>query len=530
MRSTSNTSDNLLTPPVHAKDQSEADLSRPRHLIRQAQLSLMTTDQSDAGSLDSRQVMIREPQIQDNNIGSPLSSLPKRQLTREELQKKINKYTTRLRKYARHGTYNTKGKQKARINSTLQARKKLASRMQHSILEQMLMIMEQCNAKGFVYGMVTETSKSITGASDSLREWWKTQAMFDKTGLAQIDLYNRDNSLNLNVPQDSETRSTTELMKELSDPTLGSILSLLMQHCDPPQRKFPFIKGVSPPWWPTTQEDWWGQTGISRDEGLPPFTKPHDIKKKWKVAVIVGIIKSMSPDFSRPYNLVQQSHHLRARMNAKESKFWTLALVAEAKKYCQEHPDMSVDDATAFLQAYGNSSSSQIAPSIDKQNVSISGNEAPRFGNPFGVMHWPPFALPGNTTSAWPITVSPMGQPYQSVRVSSTGPGPDQQMTMSGSFAPQFSPWAFSYGPILSANVPLNVQQNHGIGISGASNGGFQEHHTNSIPYVPLVEQPGEAPSTSGTRYVLNQMHEYGSNMEFGFEPSSGNQNSTTWR
>jgi len=145
---------------------------------------------------------------------------------------------------------------------------------------------------------------------------------------------------------------------ELSDPTLGSILSLLMQHCDPPQRKFPYVNGVPPPWWPTTQEDWWGQTGISRDEGPPPFRKPHGLRKKWKVAVIVGIIKSMSPNFSGPYNLTEQSHHLRLRMNAKERKFWTLALVAEAKQYCREHPDMPVDEAIAFVETNGGGGSS----------------------------------------------------------------------------------------------------------------------------------------------------------------------------
>ena len=90
-----------------------------------------------------------------------------------------------------------------------------------------------------------------------------------------------------------------------------------------------------------------------------------------------------------------------------------------------------------------------------EKNDSISGNEAPGFSN---------------TSSAWPITVPLMGQPQQEVQISSTTPDP--QMAMSESFAPQYSPLAFSY--------------------------------------PPFVEQPGEAPSTSGIQDIKNQMHEYG--------------------
>lgn len=100
----------LLTPPAHASDQAEADPSTSRHLVGQAQLPQMTTNQSDAGPSDTKQVPIGEPQIPDNNTESPLSSSRKRQLTREELQRKIKKYITRLREYAKHATDDFKGK------------------------------------------------------------------------------------------------------------------------------------------------------------------------------------------------------------------------------------------------------------------------------------------------------------------------------------------------------------------------------------------------------------------------------------
>ncbi|KAI5669910.1 hypothetical protein M9H77_19763 [Catharanthus roseus] len=51
-------------------------------------------------------------------------------------------------------------------------RKKMA-RAQDSILKYMVKIMEVCNAQGFVYGIVPEKGKTVTGSSDSLREWWK---------------------------------------------------------------------------------------------------------------------------------------------------------------------------------------------------------------------------------------------------------------------------------------------------------------------------------------------------------------------
>lgn len=46
-------------------------------------------------------------------------------------------------------------------------------RAQDAILKSMVMIMEVCKARGFVYGIVPEKGKPVTGSSDSLREWWK---------------------------------------------------------------------------------------------------------------------------------------------------------------------------------------------------------------------------------------------------------------------------------------------------------------------------------------------------------------------
>ncbi|KAJ4847339.1 hypothetical protein Tsubulata_026781, partial [Turnera subulata] len=54
-----------------------------------------------------------------------------------------------------------------------QARRKKMSRAQDGILKYMLKMMEVCKAQGFVYGIIPEKGKPVSGASDNLRAWWK---------------------------------------------------------------------------------------------------------------------------------------------------------------------------------------------------------------------------------------------------------------------------------------------------------------------------------------------------------------------
>uniref|UniRef100_M4E573 Ethylene insensitive 3-like DNA-binding domain-containing protein n=1 Tax=Brassica campestris TaxID=3711 RepID=M4E573_BRACM len=67
-----------------------------------------------------------------------------------------------------------------------QARRKKMSRAQDGILKYMLKMMEVCKAQGFVYGIIPENGKPVTGASDNLREWWKDKVRFDRNGPAAI--------------------------------------------------------------------------------------------------------------------------------------------------------------------------------------------------------------------------------------------------------------------------------------------------------------------------------------------------------
>lgn len=225
-----------------------------------------------------------------------------------------------------------------------QARRKKMSRAQDGILKYMLKMMEVCNAQGFVYGIIPEKGKPVTGASDNLREWWKDKVRFDRNAPAAIGKYQLDHSMVCKEEGFNPVESTPRTLMELQDTTLGSLLSALMQHCDPPQRRFPLERGVPPPWWPTGDEFWWAELGLGLGPGLGPipYKKPHDLKKAWKVGVLTGVIKHMSPNFAKICKLVRQNKCLQDKMTAKESATW-LAVVYREKALARElYPNLSI--------------------------------------------------------------------------------------------------------------------------------------------------------------------------------------------
>ncbi|XP_078437733.1 protein ETHYLENE-INSENSITIVE 3-like 1a [Wolffia australiana] len=238
-----------------------------------------------------------------------------------------------------------------------QARRKKMSRAQDGILKYMLKMMEVCKAQGFVYGIIPEKGKPVSGASDNLRGWWKEKVRFDRNGPAAIAKYQADNALPGSNSELSSDISTPRTLQELQDTTLGSLLSALMQHCDPPQRRFPLEKGVPPPWWPTGKEEWWPQLGISPEQGPPPYKKPHDLKKAWKVSVLTAVIKHMSPDVNKIRKLVRQSKCLQDKMTAKENQTWSAVISQEEALARQLHPETcpqpSVGGATSVTFSYG---------------------------------------------------------------------------------------------------------------------------------------------------------------------------------
>jgi ethylene-insensitive protein 3 len=223
-----------------------------------------------------------------------------------------------------------------------QARRKKMSRAQDGILKYMLKMMEVCKAQGFVYGIIPEKGKPVTGASDNLREWWKDKVRFDRNGPAAIMKYQAEKSIGGKKEEGSTVGPITHMLQELQDTTLGSLLSALMQHCDPPQRRFPLEKGEPPLWWPIGEEEWWPQLGLPKDQGPPPYKKPHDLKKAWKVGVLTAVIKHMSPDISKIRKLVRQSKCLQDKMTAKESATWLAIINQEETLARQLYPELCI--------------------------------------------------------------------------------------------------------------------------------------------------------------------------------------------
>ncbi|XP_059665194.1 ETHYLENE INSENSITIVE 3-like 3 protein isoform X2 [Cornus florida] len=208
-----------------------------------------------------------------------------------------------------------------------QAQRKKMSRAQDGILKYMLKLMEVCNARGFVYGIIPEKGKPVSGASDNIRAWWKEKVKFDKNGPAAIAKYEAE-CFAKSSGDGFPNGASKSILQDLQDATLGSLLSSLMQHCNPPQRKYPLEKAVPPPWWPTGNEEWWIKLGLPKGL-IPPYKKPHDLKKMWKVGVLTAVIKHMSPDIAKIRRLVRQSKCLQDKMTAKESSIWLGVLSQE---------------------------------------------------------------------------------------------------------------------------------------------------------------------------------------------------------
>ncbi|KAB8095584.1 hypothetical protein EE612_023706 [Oryza sativa] len=171
-------------------------------------------------------------------------------------------------------------------------RRKAMLRAQDGVLRHMLKMMEACNARGFVYGIVDESGVPVSGSSDSLRGWWKDDVAFDRAGPTALS--GRGGRGSPRSP--AAAASFLHGLLDIQDSTLGSLLSALIQHCEPPQRSFPLDRGLPPPWWPTGGEAWWGLQGEAQaSQGPPPYRKPHDLKKAWKISLLSAVIKHLSP-------------------------------------------------------------------------------------------------------------------------------------------------------------------------------------------------------------------------------------------
>ncbi|RZC77223.1 hypothetical protein C5167_001354 [Papaver somniferum] len=226
---------------------------------------------------------------------------------------------------------------KARSIKRVRMRRKKLQTTQDGILSGMLHMMEVCKAQGFVYGIILENGKSATGASDNLRGWWKEKVRFSRNAPAVIEQYKVDHA----IPDTNRGLGAfppCSNLHELQDITLRSILSTLIQGCNPAQRKFPIERGVRPPWWPSGNEEWLTELGFPRDQEPPPYKKPHDLNKKWKLIVLTAVIKHMSPNFARIRRLVNMSRRLHEKMTFQQIETWQAIINQEEALYRNLHP------------------------------------------------------------------------------------------------------------------------------------------------------------------------------------------------
>ncbi|KAJ8528997.1 hypothetical protein K7X08_035832 [Anisodus acutangulus] len=265
--------------------------------------------------------------------------------------------------------------------TTDQAQRKKMSRAQDGILKYMLKLMEVCKARGFVYGIIPEKGKPVSGASDNIRAWWKEKVKFDKNGPAAIAKYEAECRAK-GEGIGNQNGNPQSVLQDLQDATLGSLLSSLMQHCDPPQRKYPLEKGVSPPWWPSGNEEWWEKMWLPKGQ-KPPYKKPHDLKKMFKVGVLTAVIKHMLPDIAKIRRLVRQSKCLQDKMTAKESSIWLAVLSREESTIQQPSSDNgSSSISEAPTRGHGQkkkpSVESDSGYDVDDVNLSVSSRDETR--------------------------------------------------------------------------------------------------------------------------------------------------------
>ncbi|XP_013609378.1 PREDICTED: ETHYLENE INSENSITIVE 3-like 2 protein [Brassica oleracea var. oleracea] len=275
----------------------------------------------------------------------------------EELEKKIWKDKQRLKQLkemSKNGLGRASLKQPP---DDEHSRKRMMYQAQDGILKYMSKTMERCKAQGFVYGVVFQNGKTVTGSSDNLRGWWRDQVRFDRNGPAAILKHQRE--INLSATDGNELgysedggECTAHKLLELQDTTLGALLSALMPNCKPPQRRYPLEKGVPPPWWPTGKEDWWGDLPLPDGcRGHPPaYRKPHGLKKMWKVGILIGVIRHMmASDINDIAKLVGRSTTLQEKMTSREGSLWLAALNREKAiaSQSQEQPlTFSEEDGT----------------------------------------------------------------------------------------------------------------------------------------------------------------------------------------
>ncbi|KAG6513962.1 protein ETHYLENE-INSENSITIVE 3-like 1a [Zingiber officinale] len=205
-----------------------------------------------------------------------------------------------------------------------QLQRKRLARCQGRILECSSELLEEGVIEGFVFGLVPCNGEAVGGASANLRAWWKDAVRFDREGPAAMAAHCAEAGSQL-VMADF---SIPAALAELQDGILSTLISTLMPICEPPQRKFPLRKGNPPPWWPAVEDE-----QEEEDWSRPPYKKPHDLKKSWKVSVLIAIVRHLMPGIDRIQNSIERSVCLQDKITAKEVEILDAVLAHELRRH-----------------------------------------------------------------------------------------------------------------------------------------------------------------------------------------------------
>jgi len=140
--------------------------------------------QEDPQAMDSMDAVIFSDDPSRRNDEEESEEEGEEVVTVEELERRMWRDRMMLRKLKEEKREKEKGE-------TMEMMKKKALiRAQDTVLKNMVKMMEICGARGFVYGIIPEKGKPVSGASDNLRAWWKERVKFDHNGPAAIQRSN----------------------------------------------------------------------------------------------------------------------------------------------------------------------------------------------------------------------------------------------------------------------------------------------------------------------------------------------------
>ncbi|AES59695.1 ethylene insensitive protein [Medicago truncatula] len=105
----------------------------------------------------------------------------KKELTIEELEARIcnDKMLLKKMKEERSKRDNTTSLEQRKTKTMARAQERSNSQLTHNVNRYMIKMMEVCDARGFIYGVIPHEGKPMSGSSENLRGWWKDIVKFE---------------------------------------------------------------------------------------------------------------------------------------------------------------------------------------------------------------------------------------------------------------------------------------------------------------------------------------------------------------